>query len=95
MTIVSQTTRTDLGFDRFQEGNGSGLAWVLDQLTLYSGYHLLSSGIQPITSPLIGMSAARQWTMSFRNDEQVESSGRDVRPRNRKNQGSFRGAAPE
>jgi hypothetical protein len=49
------------------------MAWVLDQLTLQAGHHLLSTGSQPFSSPMHGISAARQWTMSFRNDEQIES----------------------
>jgi hypothetical protein len=29
-------------------------------------------GLQAITTPLIGITNARQWTMAFRNDEQVD-----------------------
>ena len=33
---------------------------------------LLTPGLQAISTPLLGITNARQWTMSFRNDEQVD-----------------------
>ena len=45
---------------------------VLDRLTWNADRELVTPGIQAISTPLLGISNARQWTMSFRNDEQVD-----------------------
>ena len=63
---VSQTARTEIDFDRL---TGSS---ALDRLTWHADRELLTPGLQAISTPLLGMSNARQWTMSFRNDEQVD-----------------------
>ena len=63
---ISQEARTEIDFDRVTEES------VLDRLTWRAGQELLTAGSQAFTTPLRGISAARQWTMSFRNDEQME-----------------------
>lgn len=63
---VSQGARTEIDFDRL---TGSS---ALDRLTWHAGRDLLTPGLQAISTPILGMSNARQWTMSFRNDEQVD-----------------------
>lgn len=63
---VSQGARTEIDFDR------SGTESAIDRLTWNAGGKLLSPGIQAVTTPLSGVSNARQWTMAFRNDEQVD-----------------------
>jgi hypothetical protein len=65
---ISQTARTNLDFDREAEGS----AGLLDSLTWQASRRILGPGSQSITTPLSGISSARQWTMSYRNDEQVE-----------------------
>jgi hypothetical protein len=77
---VSQGARTEIDFDRL-----SGSESLLDRLVWHAGSRLLRPGLQAISTPLIGVSNARDWTMAFRNDEQVdlqdllfdELSGRD------------------
>jgi len=77
---VSQGARTEIDFDRL-----SGSDSLLDRLLWHAGSRLLRPGLQALTAPLIGVSNARDWTMAFRNDEQVdlqdllfdELSGRD------------------
>jgi len=63
---VSQGARTEIDFDRLESET------VLDRFTWNAGSRLLSPGLQAVTTPLIGISNARQWTMAFRNDEQVD-----------------------
>lgn len=63
---VSQGARTEIDFDRL---SGSS---PLDRLTWHADRELITPGIQAISTPLLGISNARQWTMSFRNDEQVD-----------------------
>jgi hypothetical protein len=64
---VSQGARTEIDFDRVGDEDGP-----LDRLVWHGGSKLLRPGMQAITTPLIGVSNARQWTMAFRNDEQVD-----------------------
>ncbi|MDR3632726.1 MAG: hypothetical protein P4L84_02760 [Isosphaeraceae bacterium] len=63
---VSQGARTEIDFDRLD-----GVS-PLDRLTWHAERELLTPGLQAISTPLLGLSSARQWTMSFRNDEQVD-----------------------
>ncbi len=64
---VSQGARTEIDFDRVGE-TGS----LLDRLVWHGGSKLFEPGLQAITTPLAGLSNAQQWTMAFRNDEQVD-----------------------
>jgi hypothetical protein len=68
---VSQEARTRLDFDRDLEGRG-----FFERLTWGAGERLLGPGLYPLNTPLEGVSSARQWSMSFRNDEQVEQLDR-------------------
>ena len=63
---VSQGARTEIDFDRLTVSS------ALDRLTWHAGSELISPGFQGISTPLLGISNARQWTMSFRNDEQID-----------------------
>lgn len=63
---VSQGARTEIDFDRLGPDSAA------DRFVWNAGGKLLSSGIQAVTTPLSGISNARQWTMAFRNDEQVD-----------------------
>ena len=63
---VSQTARTEIDFDRVTSST------ALDRLTWHADRELITPGLQAVSTPLLGMSNARQWTMSFRNDEQVD-----------------------
>lgn len=63
---VSQGARTEIDFDRL---SGSS---ALDRLTWHADSELIVPGMQAISTPLLGISNARQWTMSFRNDEQID-----------------------
>ncbi len=63
---VSQGARTEIDFDRLTSTS------ALDRLTWHANRELLTPGLQAISTPLLGLSSARQWTMSFRNDEQVD-----------------------
>ncbi len=63
---VSQDARTEIDFDRL------AVTSALDRLTWHAGSELLAPGMQAISTPLLGISNARQWSMSFRNDEQVD-----------------------
>ncbi|MFM1904856.1 MAG: hypothetical protein RLZZ440_2756, partial [Planctomycetota bacterium] len=77
---VSQGARTEIDFDR-----AGGDDQPLDRLVWHGGSKLLRPGLQAATTPLVGVTNAQQWTMAFRNDEQVdlqdllfdELSGRD------------------
>jgi hypothetical protein len=77
---VSQGARTEIDFDRL-----SGTDSLLDRLVWHGGSQLIRPGLQAIATPLVGVTNARNWTMAFRNDEQVdlqdllfdELSGRD------------------
>jgi hypothetical protein len=69
---ISQTARTNLDFDRETPGASQGSAGLLDNLTWQANRRILGPGSQSMTTPLSGISSARQWTMSYRNDEQVE-----------------------
>ena len=64
---VSQGARTEIDFDRLG-GDDS----VLDRLVWHAGSKVFRPGLQAVTTPLIGLTNARQWTMAFRNDEQVD-----------------------
>jgi hypothetical protein len=64
---VSQGARTEIDFDRLG-GDDS----PLDRLVWHGGSKVFRPGLQAITTPLIGLTNARQWTMAFRNDEQVD-----------------------
>jgi hypothetical protein len=64
---VSQGARTEIDFDRL-----SGSESLLDRLLWNAGSRVLRPGLQAISTPLIGVSNARDWTMAFRNDEQVD-----------------------
>jgi len=77
---VSQGARTEIDFDRVVGGDT-----LLDRLVWNGGSRLMRPGLQALSTPLVGVTNARQWTMAFRNDEQVdlqdllfdELSGRD------------------
>ena len=69
---VSQVARTSIDFDRQTESSGAGPFGFLERLTWGAADGLLMPGLYPLSTPLQGISAARQWSMSFRNDEQVE-----------------------
>lgn len=64
---VSQGARTEIDFDRLG-GDDS----ALDRLVWHGGSKVFRPGLQAVTTPLIGLTNARQWTMAFRNDEQVD-----------------------
>ena len=64
---VSQGARTEIDFDRV-----GTVDTPLDRLVWHAGSRLLRPGLQAITTPLIGVTNARTWTMAFRNDEQVD-----------------------
>lgn len=64
---VSQGARTELGVGRAPAGDS-----LLDRLVWHGGSQLLAPGIQAVVTPLSGVSTARNWTMAFRNDEQVD-----------------------
>jgi hypothetical protein len=64
---VSQGARTEIDFDRL-----GGDDAPLDRLVWHGGSKVFRPGLQAITTPLIGITNARQWTMAFRNDEQVD-----------------------
>ncbi len=64
---VSQGARTEIDFDRAAAGNS-----LLDRLVWHGGSKLLRPGLKALSTPLIGVANARQWTMAFRNDEQVD-----------------------
>lgn len=63
---VSQGARTEIDFDRMDGGS------ALSRLTWHADTELIRPGLQAISTPLKGISNAREWTMSFRNDEQVD-----------------------
>ncbi len=64
---VSQGARTEIDFDRTGPEDTP-----LDRLVWHAGSRLLRPGLQAVTTPLIGVTNARTWTMAFRNDEQVD-----------------------
>jgi hypothetical protein len=64
---VSQGARTEIDFDRV-----GGDDPPLDRLVWNGGSKLLRPGLQALSTPLVGVTNARQWTMAFRNDEQVD-----------------------
>ncbi|MBI1325461.1 hypothetical protein GC170_20035 [bacterium] len=68
----SQTARTDIDFDVNPYLNSSEFRRSVDPLTLDVMEGIVKPGLFPVTTPLSGVASARQWTMSFRNDEQVE-----------------------
>lgn len=68
----SQTARTDIDFDVNPYLNTSEFRRSVDPLTLDVMEGTVKPGLFPVTTPLSGVASARQWTMSFRNDEQVE-----------------------
>ena len=64
---VSQGARTEIDFDRVGDSDS-----LLDRLVWHAGSKLFEPGLQAITTPLAGLTNAQQWTMAFRNDEQVD-----------------------
>jgi hypothetical protein len=64
---VSQGARTEIDFDRIKPEDS-----LLDRLVWHGGSRLVRPGLQAISTPLIGVTNARTWTMAFRNDEQVD-----------------------
>jgi hypothetical protein len=64
---VSQGARTEIDFDRLGADES-----VLDRLVWHGNSKVLRPGLEAITTPLIGVTNARQWTMAFRNDEQID-----------------------
>jgi hypothetical protein len=64
---VSQGARTEIDFDRV-----GGDDTLLDRLVWNGGSRLVRPGLQALSTPLVGVTNARQWTMAFRNDEQVD-----------------------
>ena len=64
---VSQGARTEIDFDRLGADDS-----VLDRLVWHGGSKVIGPGLQALSTPLIGVTNARQWTMAFRNDEQVD-----------------------
>ncbi len=69
---VSQDARTEVAKGEDWEQNTSGLPKLMDSLTWKVGRNVVEPGLQPLNTPLHGVSTARQWSMSFRNDEQLE-----------------------
>ncbi|MGO9599248.1 MAG: patatin-like phospholipase family protein [Isosphaeraceae bacterium] len=67
---ISQQARTQVDFDRRTEPSSSNS--LLERITWNAGSELLTPGFYPTNTPIQGLSSARQWSMSFRNDEQVE-----------------------
>jgi hypothetical protein len=65
---VSQKARTEMRFDQSDESATD----MLSLLTWDAPASILEPGFQPLVTPLHGIASARQWSMSFRNDEQVE-----------------------
>jgi hypothetical protein len=68
----SQTARTDIDFDVDPDKDKSRFRAYFDKITFDVLERNVKPGLYPVTTPLSGVTAARQWTMSFRNDEQVE-----------------------
>jgi hypothetical protein len=64
---VSQGARTEIDFDRLGQPDSA-----LDRLTWNGLSKLIRPGLQAVTTPLIGVTNSWQWTMAFRNDEQVD-----------------------
>jgi len=64
---VSQGARTEIDFDRLGTADS-----VIDRLVWHGGSKVIRPGLQALSTPLIGLTNARQWTMAFRNDEQVD-----------------------
>jgi hypothetical protein len=65
---VSQKARIEMRFDQSEAPSDD----ILSQLTWDAPASILQPGFQPLVTPLHGVASARQWSMSFRNDEQVE-----------------------
>lgn len=65
---VSQRARIEMRFDQSEALSDD----ILSQLTWDAPASILQPGFQPLVTPLHGVASARQWSMSFRNDEQVE-----------------------
>lgn len=68
---LSQDARTRLEFD-LDEDEPTGFLGLIDRLSFDARRKMLAPGLQPLSTPLHGVSSARQWSMSFRNDEQLE-----------------------
>ena len=68
---VSQDARAQIGFDRAKDTEAAERS-ALDQFTWGAIGDVLNPGFYPLTTPLQGVSNAREWSMSFRNDEQIE-----------------------
>jgi predicted acylesterase/phospholipase RssA len=68
---VSQKARTQISFDQPTEAGFADTAWI-DRFTWIARRELIEPGFYPLTTPLRGLTSARQWSMSFRNDEQIE-----------------------
>jgi hypothetical protein len=64
---VSEGARTEIDFDRVGDDESA-----VDRLVWHGASKLLRPGLQAVTTPLLGLTNARQWTMAFRNDEQVD-----------------------
>lgn len=64
---VSQGARTEIDFDRLGAAEST-----LDRLTWNGISKLVGPGLQALSTPLAGVTNSWQWTMAFRNDEQVD-----------------------
>jgi hypothetical protein len=65
---VSQLARTQINFDLEKDPEYG----AFERITWLANRALFVPGIYPLSTPLNGISSAQQWSMSFRNDEQVE-----------------------
>ncbi len=68
----SQSRRTDIDFDVEKGKDASTVRRVFDTITNGVFDRNVGHVLHPILTPLSGAATARSWTMSFRNDEQVE-----------------------
>jgi hypothetical protein len=68
----SQSRRTDIDFDVETGKNASAVRETFDTITNGVVDRNVGHVLHPILTPLSGAATARSWTMSFRNDEQVE-----------------------
>ncbi len=68
----SQSRRTDIDFDLESGKNASTVRETFDKLTNSVFERNVGHVLHPVMTPVSGAATARSWTMSFRNDEQVE-----------------------
>ena len=68
---VSQEARTEIGYDHSTEAQ-AGSPGFLARLTRDALSAIVDPGSYPFSTPLQGFFSAREWSMSFRNDEHLE-----------------------